>query len=209
MRNERASRTLRRDETYVTGIALAHAHVVGSDPEVTPTPREFAMHVTRTSLIGLAALSLTASIAHAQITEGIRFTTSFAFTAGRVELPAGTYLIAPMTNDPGVLAIEDAKGTRVILETDPAASEHPGRVESDKVVFTKTDDTYVLCQVWDEADRSGAQIVGTFKLTQAAAHALVGAGFTGRSHPPATGPVVVSKPSVATLISDDPSPLSS
>jgi hypothetical protein len=122
--------------------------------------------VARLSLLGLAALGLTASLAQAQITEGMHFTTTFSFTAGHTALPAGTYTITPMVNDSAVLALSDGRRTVALLEAEPAASEKPGKAQPDEVVFTRTGDSYVLCQIWDEADRSGAQIAGTFRLTR-------------------------------------------
>src|SRR5689334_10159925 len=112
--------------------------------------------VTRLSLITIAAVAATASLAHAQITESIRFTTTFPFTAGQVALPAGTYSIAPTPTNPDLLALSDGRRTVAILEADPAANDPRGLIEPDEVVFTRTGDSYVLCQVWDEADRSGA-----------------------------------------------------
>lgn len=90
--------------------------------------------------------------ASAQIENRLDFTTSFAFTAGNTTVPAGSYTIAPIEEDPSVLELKDGR-TSVLIETQSAT---PAEVPSkDEIVFQRYGDQYVLTNIWTEGSGTG------------------------------------------------------
>jgi hypothetical protein len=106
---------------------------------------------------GILAAVVGATRANAQMVEPLRFTTTFAFTAGGATFPAGTYTIRPMDIDPTVLEITNASGTQTkIFIVEPAGSKTNQKID-DEVVFKRQGDQYTLSQIWDGADQVGVE----------------------------------------------------
>src|SRR5471032_1552399 len=67
--------------------------------------------MTKAAWIGMAVLVMAAGGAsRARADELVVVTVPFAFTAGSTQLPAGTYTVRSIENDPSVLAIESSDG---------------------------------------------------------------------------------------------------
>jgi hypothetical protein len=101
-----------------------------------------------------AAIVLLAGVhnASAQIENQLDFTTSFAFTVGNTTVPAGTYTIMPVEDDPWVLELKGGR-TSVVFETERAT---PNEVASkDEIVFQRYGDRYVLKNIWTEGSDTG------------------------------------------------------
>jgi hypothetical protein len=97
--------------------------------------------------MGLAVLVMTAGGAsRARADELVVVTVPFAFTAGTTELPAGTYTIRSILNDPGILAIESRDGhqNKIVLTL---ASTTPDAPAKDELVFAKHDGQYFLSRI--------------------------------------------------------------
>jgi hypothetical protein len=71
---------------------------------------------TRLVLAAAVLVSATAASANAQVTDRITFKTNFAFVAGNTTLPAGSYTVTPMDDDPSVLQLSNGK-VSVLLDT--------------------------------------------------------------------------------------------
>jgi len=90
--------------------------------------------------------------ASAQIIDPVEFTTSFAFTVGNATVPAGSYTITPVEDDPWVLELKGGR-TSVLIET---LSATPEEVPSkDEIVFQRYGDQYVLKNIWTEGSGTG------------------------------------------------------
>jgi hypothetical protein len=127
--------------------------------------------VVRISLaLTVFVLSLPA-IAHAQLFEPLRFTTSFPFEAGQRFVPAGTYILAPLNGDNGgnVFTLSNANTVTFMMGDNLGISPH-SKATSDEVIFAfdHAAGRYVMCQVWDSGEQSGIQVHGTYDLSQAA-----------------------------------------
>jgi hypothetical protein len=65
----------------------------------------------------------------------VTFTTSFGFYAGGAKLPAGTYTLRPLQDDPTTFLVENASGSHsVMLEGRPSSKTTSG---SPQVVFNR------------------------------------------------------------------------
>ncbi len=107
-------------------------------------------------LIGLIGVTQ----AHAQVTEMMRFHTTFPFIAGDVTYPAGTYTIRPADNQANIMEISH-NGMNASVFTVDFEKPSPNRQVLDQVEFNKYGDQYVLSQVWDTADGTGAKVEAT------------------------------------------------
>jgi hypothetical protein len=98
-----------------------------------------------------------ATRANAQMVEPLRFTTTFAFTAGGASFPAGTYTIRPMEFDSTVLEIASVNGKQTkLFAVEPAGSRINEKID-DHIVFKKQGDQYTLSQIWDGAEQVGVE----------------------------------------------------
>jgi hypothetical protein len=122
-------------------------------------------------LLSLLVLGVPAA-ARAQMFEPLRFTAPFAFQAGKRLLPAGTYLLAPLNDmNGGNLFTLSSRTTQLTFVMGDGLGVRPDRkAKTDEVIFAfdHAAGHYVMCQVWDEGERSGIQVHGTYDLTQAA-----------------------------------------
>jgi hypothetical protein len=111
----------------------------------------------RTLTFVMLAGLLSATAASAQVTERMQFTTTFPFTAGNTKYPAGSFTISPSDDtDNGVLEISNGT-TTTLLVVEPE-SANPNQPVKDEVVFKKYGDQYVLSDIWDSADGTGARL---------------------------------------------------
>ena len=97
--------------------------------------------------MGLAVLVMTAGAAsRARADELVVVTVPFAFTAGNTQLPAGTYTVRSIEDDPSVLAIEsqDGRQNKIVLTL---ASITPDAPAKDELVFAKRDGQYFLARI--------------------------------------------------------------
>ena len=102
-----------------------------------------------TAMVALCA----AAPAQAQIAEEITFKTAFPFAVGKTMLPAGSYTIRPMEENPSILEITN-RTVAVLVPTDNVVE---GQAHAKpEVVFRRQGDHYALSEVRD-AD-SGAQV---------------------------------------------------
>ena len=114
----------------------------------------------RTTIFALGMIGAVAvGTAQAQLTDPIRFTTTFPFAVGHVTLPAGSYTVRPLDDMLGVMAISNGRRTE-FFDTMDAGVRNPAKVK-DEVVFRKTGDQYVLSEILDASDRGGVEIPKT------------------------------------------------
>ena len=107
------------------------------------------MFVTLTALVGATA-------AHAQVTDKMEFKTAFPFTVGNTKYPAGSFTVRPADEtDPNVLEITNGTITTLVM-VEPELPR-PTQAVKDEVVFKKYGNEYVLREIWDGADGTGAR----------------------------------------------------
>jgi hypothetical protein len=110
--------------------------------------------------------------ASAQLADTVEFTTSFPFTVGYANVPAGTYTIRPDDDNPRILELNGGH-TAVLFQTDIVEeAKAPTKTE---VVFRRYGDGYVLKDVWIEGSHSGAETTAVETEHHAAKHS----GATG------------------------------
>jgi hypothetical protein len=105
-----------------------------------------------TGLIGTTAVST----AHAQVTERMRFTTSFPFTVGKTQFAPGNYTVSPLddTNN-GVLRVTNGHKTAfvTVIPEGVKASEP----NDNELTFSRVGDRYYLSEIWDVVDQSAVE----------------------------------------------------
>lgn len=109
------------------------------------------------SLLFFVLAPLTA-FAQGWLESGLDVDIPFQFYAGDTLLPAGTYTITTVDDDPVVLRMRDASGrTEVLLLTEPTEGETPAAQAN--LVFNKVGNHEFLSQVWGEGVLTGYNIV--------------------------------------------------
>jgi hypothetical protein len=101
-----------------------------------------------------------ATLAHAQVTDPVEFTTSFPFTVGNTSMPAGSYEIRRDTDSGAVYRIDEPKkhiGT--LFEVEPTTMNKPP--QKSEVVFKRYGQGYVLKSIWESGSSDGVQTVTT------------------------------------------------
>jgi hypothetical protein len=110
-------------------------------------------------VMGFAVLAALAGVAtaQAQITVPMEFKTAFSFSAGNTTFPAGRFTIRPVDdNEPSVLELSNGTVTTLVV-VQPQSGNANDPVK-DVVVFNKySGDQYVLSEIWDSTDQSGAR----------------------------------------------------
>jgi hypothetical protein len=92
-----------------------------------------------------------------QFVPAVEFTTSFPFTVGNTNVPAGSYSIRQDDDNPKVLELTGGR-TAVLFEAEnPQARQTPSKTE---VVFNRYGDSYVLKSVWVEGSDMGYETIG-------------------------------------------------
>jgi hypothetical protein len=110
----------------------------------------------RTGMFVVLAGLMGATVASAQVTETIQFQTTFPFTVGNTSYPAGSFTIKP-AEDTDLSVLEISNGTTTTLLVVEAESPEPNQPVKDEVVFKKYGDQYVLSDIWDQSDGTGAR----------------------------------------------------
>jgi len=102
-----------------------------------------------TGLIGAAAVNT----AHAQVTERMRFATSFPFVVGHKEMPAGHYIVSPLDdNNLSVLRVTNGRDTAfVTVIPEGVKANEPS---DNELTFTHYGNQYYLSEIWDALDDS-------------------------------------------------------
>ncbi len=105
--------------------------------------------------------------ASAQIETSVEFTTSFPFTVGNTNVPAGSYSIRQDDDNPKILELTGGR-TAVLFEAEnPQARQTPSKTE---VVFNRYGDQYVLKSVWVEGSDIGYETIRAEGERHAAKH---------------------------------------
>jgi hypothetical protein len=113
--------------------------------------------------------------ASAQIAYPVEFTTSFAFTVGNSNMPAGSYTITPDDDNPAILELTGAHASVLFPTENLQARETPSKTE---VVFKRYGDGYVLKDIWIGGSNSGAETVAV----EGERHAAKQHGSEGEQH---------------------------
>ena len=121
--------------------------------------------------VSMALLSLLPAMPLvAQIANGMNFTTSFAFYAGNVKMPAGSYRITKTDIDESELLIESQDGKyAAFVDFIPTQSEQP-HAQSDVTFHTYGNAEY-LNRIWVEGQEFGMKVEPTKAEKRAAASA--------------------------------------
>lgn len=122
--------------------------------------------MSRFSVTGIFTLGLIGVVglgtARAQITMPVNFTTTFPFTVGRTNLPAGSYTIRPVgpeNTDQALLISGTSNHKGVMFLTERTSSTTPAK-ESD-ISFVRYGDHYFLHNVEISGEEDGAEAVPT------------------------------------------------
>jgi hypothetical protein len=122
---------------------------------------EVIMKMLFRSTFAIVLFSIIApAVAHAQMIEPMKFTTTFSFVAGRTHFAPGTYVARPLDGDSSVVCVQAEHGGKTALlvgvgerpRRDPAMSE---------VKFVREGSQLVLKSLWDESDGEGLNIIPT------------------------------------------------
>jgi hypothetical protein len=115
--------------------------------------KRFAKTVVLAGILGVTA---GVAAANAQVTEPMRFKTTFPFTVGNKTFPAGSYTVRPLEGAMDVMEISNGSST-VFFNVNPTGTRH--EPVKDEVVFTKHGNEYALQTIWDAADLAGVSTV--------------------------------------------------
>jgi hypothetical protein len=103
-----------------------------------------------------------ASTAHAQLTDQMKFTTTFSFVAGRVNFAPGTYVARPLDDDPSVVYIQNEHGGKTAVLT--GVGERPRHEPAmSEVTFVREGSRLVLKSLWDGSDSEGLDVLPAAK----------------------------------------------
>jgi hypothetical protein len=94
--------------------------------------------------------------ASAQIDYPVEFTTTFPFTVGQATVPAGTYTIKSVDDDPALLELS---GERVGLFFQTNNASANGKASKTEVVFKRYGKAYILKAIWLDGADTGYESV--------------------------------------------------
>ena len=112
--------------------------------------------VTRTALAAGALLLISTGAANAQLPDTMTFTTTFPFTVGSQQLPAGAYSVTPLPQDNALLRISNGHKSVLVMTENESPRVPP---KHDEVTFIKRGDTYALRDIWDSGTTSGVELL--------------------------------------------------
>lgn len=122
----------------------------------------FARFALATTLFAVAA----PSVALAQMTEPMKFTTTFSFTVGKTNFAPGTYVARPIDGEPSVICVQSTHGGPAAFVV--GISDLPRKEPSDnQITFVRQGNRMVLERLWDESFREGLEIVPHTPVTNA------------------------------------------
>jgi hypothetical protein len=133
--------------------------------------------IHRVMLFTAAATVSGVSLAHAQVTDPVEFTTSFPFTVGNTTMPAGSYEIRRDTDNGTVYRIQSSKkhiGT--LFEVEGTSVTRPPK--QTEVIFKRYGNGYVLKSVWEEGSTEGVETV----MVEAERHHIKDGGTPTEHH---------------------------
>jgi len=107
-------------------------------------------------LLAVLLLTLIPTSATAQVTRSITFDVPFDFVAGKSSLPAGTYVVSPLTHSTVLVRALDG-GSATIVST--SASSADGALDSSELAFTRYGGVYVLAEVRQAASTEFRRVV--------------------------------------------------
>jgi hypothetical protein len=110
--------------------------------------------IVRSALIAAGLTVFSAGAVSAQMSDTMKFTTTFPFMVGHQMLPAGSYTVTPLEIDHSLMKISNGH-QGVLLLTEQDKPKAPPK--QDEVTFAKQGDTYVLKEIWDAATVTGAE----------------------------------------------------
>jgi hypothetical protein len=116
--------------------------------------------VTRRLMVFTVAATLSSvAVAHAQFTDPVEFTTSFAFSVGHTRMPAGRYELRRDEDDPSLYRIQarNHQGAGTFFAVEPASRRKAP--DKSEIVFMNDGEGYVLEAVWEEGSTSGVESV--------------------------------------------------
>lgn len=110
--------------------------------------------------VALAVALVTAAlpaVARAQMVEEMKFTTTFAFTAGKTHFSPGTYVARPLDGEPTVVEIQGEHGgpTALLVAIGDMPKHDP---QMSGVTFVREGQTLVLKRIWDESSGEGVDV---------------------------------------------------
>jgi hypothetical protein len=118
------------------------------------------------SMLFLGILALTPARVGAQVFDTIRFTAPFSFIAGKVELPSGTYTISPVGISASAIFIRSFEHG-VLVSVDPVDRPMSPAITAqsgEQLVFKLREGKCVLSQIWENGNRDGEQVAGTYPV---------------------------------------------
>ena len=101
--------------------------------------------LTTVAILGLF-LTLAVALVHAQSANRITVTIPFNFTAGGAKLKAGNYIVDRPSMERLTFASVDGKTRAFVLA--PVALQSTRKSVSEKLVFLRYGDQYVLSEIW-------------------------------------------------------------
>jgi len=113
-----------------------------------------------TGILALAFLAIT-QVARAQ--DALLVNIPFAFTAGKMTLPAGEYRIQKAADTSSALLIQRADRSAAGLVMSRPVDTNTKQAEQSKAVFHKYGERYFLSQVWTAGHARGRQLVESAK----------------------------------------------
>lgn len=117
------------------------------------------------------------TLASAQVSDPVEFTTAFPFTVGNTTMPAGKYGIRRDSDNPSVYRIEgDKKHVGALFEVEPTSmTKTPEKTE---VIFKRYGQGYVLKSVWEAGSQDGVETV----VAEAERHHVKDGNAIGEQH---------------------------
>jgi hypothetical protein len=112
--------------------------------------------LVRSALIAAGLTVVSAGTVSAQMSDTMKFTTTFPFMVGHQTMPAGSYTVKALELDHSCMEISNGH-TAVLLLTERDVPKDPPK--QDEVIFAKQGDTYVLREIWDASNVTGAEAV--------------------------------------------------
>jgi len=108
-------------------------------------------------ITGILALALLATTQTVRAQEPVLVNIPFAFTAGKMTLPAGEYRVQQPAIHSTALIIQRVDGSASTIVTTFAASPN-GRQDKTMLVFHRYGARYFLAQVWRAGDSRGHEL---------------------------------------------------
>jgi hypothetical protein len=114
-------------------------------------------------------------LAQAQVSQSIRGNVPFSFRVGDTVLPAGQYVVRPLSSGSAALQIQssEAKGKSIMCLANSATANS---AQKSKLVFHRYGDTYFLSQVWPGNGLSTGSQFRPSKAERAIANQMAAAG---------------------------------